>query len=174
MSRISLSSSCLSESPRNSSRVTSQSVYVYQTMLRCTDCLQCGTRCNRCVGCAMRDTHNATKRYTVCRDRSVLQGSPEDIGLGGLVAPCLGDCVRRNTCVDRCGVCVMSYMRFSTCVCICGHGCIGHTSTRPQSRSTECIASCSLASAIDGATSLWCVRGYIATTIYSVADAGVC
>ena len=59
--------------------------------------------------CNARHTYNATKRCTACRDRRVLQGRPEEIGLGGLVAPCLGDCVRRNTYVDRCDVCDVIY-----------------------------------------------------------------
>ena len=78
---------------------------VYQIDV-CTDCLQCGTVCNRYMGCVLRDTHNDTRRYTAYRDRGVLQGSPEDILLRDLVAPCLGDWVRRSKCVDRCDVCV--------------------------------------------------------------------
>ena len=38
--------------------------------------------------------------------------------LGVLVAPCLSDCVRRNTCVDRCDMCVRLvdvYMTLNTC-----------------------------------------------------------
>ena len=93
----------------------------------------------------MRDTYNVTKRCTACRDRGILQRSPENILLGGFVTPCLGYCVRCSTCVDRSGVCVyvwVSYMRFNTGVCICGHGCIGHISAglNPGQRSVLLLA----------------------------------
>ena len=32
----------------------------------CAYCLQCGTRCNRCVGCAMRDTHTQCHEAVHC------------------------------------------------------------------------------------------------------------
>ena len=93
----------------------------------------------------MRDTYNVTKRCTACRDRGILQRRPENMLLGGFVTPCLGYCVRCSTCVDRSGVCVyvwVSYMRFNTCVCICGHGCIGHISAglNPGQRSVLLLA----------------------------------
>ena len=142
----------------------------------CTDGLHGGNQCNRYVVCVMQHTHIATKRCTSCRDRRVLQGGSEDIGLGCLVAPCLGGCVRCNTLVDRCGVCVCLDVIYAIQhMCMYMWTCMYRIHIDwPQSRSTECTASCSLASAVDGATSLWCVRGYIATTIHIVANTGVC
>ena len=184
-SRISRSSSCLSESPRNSSRVTSQRVYVYQTRLVCAECIRL-----MCVHAAYNvvlyvidiwdvccETHTMTRGGTLHIVTVAFFKAARKIFCCETSSPHASviGCDVANVWIDAMCVYVwMSYMRFNTCGCICGHGCIGHTSTVPQPMSTECIASCSLASAIDGATSLWCTRGYNATTNYSVADAGVC
>ena len=164
MSRINLSCSCLSESSRNCSRVTSRCVHTaYNVVPDVIDVWD--VRCETHTMSRSGALHVVTVEFFKAdRKRLVWEASSPHASV--IV------CDVTHVWIDA--VCVMSYMRFNTCVCICGHGCIGHTSTMPQSMSMECIASCSLASAIDGATSLWCTRGYIATTIYSVTATGVC
>ena len=110
-SRISRSSSCLSESPRNSSRVTSRCVHTAYNMV--PDVIDvCDVRCETHTMSRSGALHVVTVAFfKAARKRLVWEASSPHASV--IV------CDVAHVWIDV--VCVyvwMSYMRFNTCVCI--------------------------------------------------------
>ena len=134
-SRISWSSSCLSESPRNSSRVTSRCVHTAYNMVPAVIDV-CDVRCETHTMSRSGALHVVTVAFlNAARKRFCWADSSPHASV--IV------CDVAHVWIEA--VCVyvwVSYMRFNPCVCICGHGCIGHISAglNPGQRSVLLLA----------------------------------
>ena len=135
LSRIRRSSSCLSESPRNSSRVTSRCVHTaYKVVPDVIDVWD--VRCETHTMSRSGALHVVTVAFFRAA-RKICFSSCSSPHASVIV------CDVANVWIDAMCVYVwMSYMRFNTCVCICGHGCIGHISAglNPGQRSVLLLA----------------------------------